>query len=157
MCFRNHAVWHLTQADQRKKCWRHTGLHLTANNWSQFGSLFQLMRANISYILLYDLLVFRRCLSCATHGENQNTQIHTQVSFLQCLLAERKLGLRAATSKQHKWRQFTRSDPTSQDGVEAAPTVYHPAECVLSTVLITGYWDTWWKAWWYAWTYTTLI
>lgn len=37
------------------------------------------MRANISYILLYDLLVFKGARPCAIHlvVKNQNTQIHT--------------------------------------------------------------------------------
>lgn len=131
MCFRNHAVWHLKQADQRK------GLHLTANYWSHFGSLCQLMRANISYILLYDLLVFKGAHSCAIHlVVNQNAQIHTSL-FPSALIAEGEPGLRAATSKQHSWRQFIRRDLTSQD------RVYHPAECLMSTVLIRGCTDAW--------------
>lgn len=57
-CFGNHAVWHLKQADQSGERWRHTGLQLTSNYCANFRSLCLLMRANISYILLYDLLVF---------------------------------------------------------------------------------------------------
>lgn len=107
-------------------------IQLTANYWSHFGSLCQLMRVNMSNILLYDLLVFKGAHPSITKT-SWYTNRYTQASFL-----EGKPCLRAATSKGHS--RVTRGNLTGLRGsfYFHQPTVYDPAECVVSTVLIRG-------------------
>ena len=90
------------------------------------------MRVNMSYILLYDLLVFKGAHPGVTKT-SWHTDRRTQASFL-----EGKPCLRAATSKGHS--RVTRGNLTRLRGsfYFHPPTVCEPAECLVSTVLIRG-------------------
>lgn len=69
------SVSEIMQYDVWKKLIKDKNAGGTANYWSHFVSLRQLMEVNISYILLYDLLVFKGAHPCLPkpHGTPRDT------------------------------------------------------------------------------------